>query len=176
MINTIESLSFRLAAASDADSILSLYRSLTVCPGCAWDDFYPARENVEDDIRRHALFMAEIDGKLAGAAAYDYDPEPLAFFDNSFPLGTAAEICRVGVRRDLQGQGIARAMAAHILKKIADSCDTAYLLVSPNNHSAVRLYQSLGFEHHGEGQLYDIFWHLYTLRFLDRRRPNIKQP
>ena len=47
---------FEHVKESEADKVLSLYRSLVGTPFCAWTADYPARSDVEFDLSRNALF------------------------------------------------------------------------------------------------------------------------
>ena len=47
---------FEHVKESEADEVLTLYRSLVGTPFCAWTADYPARSDVEFDLSRNALF------------------------------------------------------------------------------------------------------------------------
>ena len=59
----------------------------------------------------------------------------------------AAAIGNVYSRRDRRGRGLARATTCAVLRALAD-VDTVVLNVRHDNASALRLYESLGFERH----------------------------
>ena len=48
---------FEHVKESEADKVLSLYRSLVGTPFCAWTADYPARSDVEFDLSRDALLQ-----------------------------------------------------------------------------------------------------------------------
>jgi putative acetyltransferase len=91
--------------------------------------------------------VAEIDGRVVGTAA---------LFANHGRMNHVGEIVHIMVHDEFQGRGIGRQLMAAILD-IADNylgLVRVELLVYPDNESAIRLYENLGFAHEGVKRKY----------------------
>ena len=101
---------FEHVKESEADKVLSLYRSLVGTPFCAWTADYPARSDVEFDLFRNALFCLrdEETGEIAGVISIDQDPKVESLTCWTPELQPGRELSRLGVRETYQNQGIAR--------------------------------------------------------------------
>ena len=152
---------FAMAGAEDQGAVLALYRSLLGTPGCAWSEEYPDGELVARDIARGSLYcMWGEDGTLWGAASAgedDDDVSPLPFWEPG--TQRSCELSRVGIRRDLQGRGLAGALVRHILEDAPrKGFDTIRLLVSRENPAAMAVYQKLGVVTKGTAMMYGVNW------------------
>ena len=101
---------FEHVKESEADKVLSLYRSLVGTPFCAWTADYPARSDVEFDLSRNALFCLrdKETGEMAGVISIDQDPKVESLTCWTPELQPGRELSRLGVREAYQNQGIAR--------------------------------------------------------------------
>ena len=91
---------FEHVKASEADKVLSLYRSLVGTPFCAWTADYPSRSDVEFDLSRNALFCLrdEETGEIAGVISIDQDPKVESLTCWTPELQPGRELSRLGVR------------------------------------------------------------------------------
>lgn len=69
--------------------------------------------------------------------------------------GTFAEISGVCTHPDFAGKGYARQLILHQIKRMLENGETPFLHVKSENFSAIKLYQSIGFEIRTE-----IFFHI----------------
>jgi ribosomal protein S18 acetylase RimI-like enzyme len=155
------------AVPADADDILRLYRSLVGTPYCTWDDEYPDREIVENDLRQYKVFVVRDNGSIIAAAvsAYDASLDPIASWCRD--VRQWALLTRLGVSQPHQNRGIARQLVRFIMADAkADGCDGIRFLVSPDNHPAQRMYQSIGFDICGEADHYEMNWLCYQKRLI----------
>lgn len=105
---------FRKAKQDDKEEILALYQSLIGTPYCAWGNGYPGEQEFDYDMKRKALFcMENEDGEIIGTITVDEDPQVEALTCWSKTLQPSAELSRLGVRTDMQNQGIARQLLQH---------------------------------------------------------------
>ena len=115
---------------SDLPAILSLERAGFVETE-QWSEGSWASELSADD--RRVLAARDAHGDLVGVATFGCVAE-------------MADLHRVVVRADARGQGVAAALVrAGIEWSIALGADRMLLEVRPDNSSAVRLYEKLGF-------------------------------
>ena len=70
--------------------------------------------------------------------------------------GTFAEISGVCTHPDFTGKGFARQLILHQIRRILENNETPFLHVKSENSSAIKLYQSIGFEIRTE-----IFFHVF---------------
>lgn len=158
----------QLAQPSDAEEIAEIYHSLIGMPGCTWDETYPTIDFVRRDIESHSLYKA-VDGDTIVACAYLGEFEELErpeCFDKT--VRNFGEFSRVAVRREYQRRGIARELLEYLIKEAPKrSYDGIALLVGTENHSAIALYEKIGFKRCGSGNLYETDWHFYELKGLN---------
>ena len=153
---------WRLAPArpEDGAAVLALYRSLLGTPGTTWNEYYPGPEEVTADTARGSLWCAwGEDGSLLAAASLGDDDPDIRDLSCWTPAAKSCELSRVGVRRDLHGQGMGEAFTRRLLEEAkAQGRETVRLLVSRDNPAAARLYQKLGFRTCGETRMYQVDW------------------
>ncbi len=110
---------FRKAKQDDKEEILALYQSLIGTPYCAWGNGYPGEQEFDYDMKRNALFcMENEDGEIIGTITVDEDPQVEALTCWSKTLQPSAELSRLGVRTDMQNQGIARQLLQHGMEEL----------------------------------------------------------
>ncbi len=156
---------FRLAETADRERIFSLYQAAIGTEGCTWDDTYPSREMMDDDLSRGGLFCAERDGILVGAISIDDDPytDALDVWDEA--LMPAAELARVVVSEECRGEGIAPRMFREMHGILRErGYRSAHYLVSPENQKALHAYETLGYRFVGTADLYEHHWLCYEMR------------
>lgn len=162
MSSNISKISWSLAPARPEDeaAVLALYRSLLGTPGTTWNEYYPGPEEVTADTARGSLWCAwGEDGSLLAAASLGDDDPDIRDLSCWTPAAKSCELSRVGVRRDLHGQGMGEAFTRRLLEEAkAQGRETARLLVSRDNPAAARLYQKLGFRTCGETRMYQVDW------------------
>lgn len=116
-----------------------------------WDESYPNAEVFGDDIEREQLWVAEIDGNIAGVVAITNDPEPdyiQADWDNEEP---ALVVHRLAVDPEFRGAGVARALMEQA-EVIAKAQGIRAIRVDTNieNQATQRLFPNLGYHFAGE--------------------------
>ena len=68
----------------------------------------------------------------------------------------SAEVARVCVRKDLQGQGIAKMMMEHVFTVLREqNKKSVHILVRDNHKAALKCYSDLGFVPVGECELFE---------------------
>lgn len=153
---------FRRADERDADRITALYEEARGQAGCTWDETYPNREILDDDLSRGDIFVMEVNDTLAGAISIDADPLTDALTCWSRELTPQAEIARVVVAEDFRGMGIAPSMFLELHKILKNrGCKSVHYLVSPDNQKALHAYEKLGYHCVGHADLYGHHWDCY---------------
>ena len=156
------------AKPCDADAIYALYHSLIDMPYSTWDEEYPTRHIVCEDVEQHTVLMMkdEADEIISAIAVW----REFEFVDAApwYPdVREWAMLSRLGVHKAYQGRGIAKRMlnAAMDYAK-AEGCEAVQFLVAKGNPIAQRAYASLGFDVCGEAELFGPgeFWLCYQKR------------
>lgn len=153
---------FRHASAEDIPSLLALYRSLVGTPGCAWNDAYPGRENILEDLARQALYcLCAPDGTIVAAASAGQDDE-LQGLCWSPEIQSFCDLSRVAVRPELQNQGLGGLLLRHVMQDARQrGFDGMRMLVSSGNPAAVALYEKAAFSRCGQVERYGIDFYCY---------------
>lgn len=150
---------FRPAEEQDAETIHTLYRSLAGTPFCAWDDSYPGREQIADDLAAHALYCLCDSSDLIAAAAIRHWEEHDAYAFWSPEMKRPCDLLRLGVSRSLQGRGIGRCFLTCLRDEASrKGFDGMRILVAETNHPARALYRKIGAEVRGNAVSYGIRW------------------
>lgn len=146
-----------LAEESDEDELLKLYRSM-IGGAANWNEYYPSMENIEFDIAHDSLFvMKNQKGEIIAAISIDHDEEVDQFACWSKELQPSAEVARLCVRKDLQGQGIAKMMMEHVFTVLREQHKkSVHILVRDNHEVALKCYRDLGFVPVGESEMFDL--------------------
>jgi GNAT superfamily N-acetyltransferase len=116
-----------------------------------WDDHYPDTATFERDADHGWLWVAEIDGQVAGAAAITTEQEP-EYADVGWDLAERAVVVhRLLVDPACRGQGLAAALLRQA-EAVARNWGVAVLRVDTNreNGATQRLFPSLGYAFAGE--------------------------
>jgi ribosomal protein S18 acetylase RimI-like enzyme len=145
----------RPATCEDADDVLVLVRDcvddMRRCGIEQWDDAYPDRMTVEEDIRRCEAFVATLQTRLVGYVALGVGQDPdYAEVPWEFTAGPAVVIHRLMVDPEYQGRGFAK-----VLMSFAENhaLTSGYRIVRLDaflgNPRALHLYERLGYRDAG---------------------------
>lgn len=147
------------ATADQADEILQLYHSFDGGPA-GWDEDYPNREFVCNDLSRGDLFVGlDERGAVAAAVSIDHEEEVdelPCWPQDPQPFGFLSRLC---VRADLQGHGYAGQMLRYAFDELQSrGMKAVRMLVHRNNTGALAMYLHMGFTVVGEGELFDSYF------------------
>lgn len=157
---------FEKGTAADVEAVLANIGAARANSSADWDEDYPTREHIAEDVENGALYVlrAEDGAVVASVAAYDDDDE---FEEESAIAGWtkaahSVSLFRLCVSAGLQGQGIGFILMNHVLDRArARGCQTARLLASEQNGAANRLYHKLDFRSLGRVWLFDWWFIAY---------------
>ena len=101
----------RQAELTDVAAAMSLVRRsvplMRAAGNLQWDDVYPNADAFEEDVRLRQLWVAEVNGEVAGVAAITTDQSP-EYADVGWDLKeTAVVVHRLAVDPEFRGLGIA---------------------------------------------------------------------
>ncbi|MFD2574061.1 GNAT family N-acetyltransferase [Spirosoma soli] len=116
-----------------------------------WDNHYPNETVFSEDIAKHQLWVAEINGQLAGVAALTEDQEP-EYAQVGFDISQRAIVThRLAVAPAFRGKGVAAALLAQA-EQLALDRNITYLRIDTNseNHITQKLFPRMGYEYAGE--------------------------
>lgn len=121
----------RLLTIDDLPAVLELERLLF--PDDAWSEITYRAELTESDGTHHYVAIDGDDGRLAGWAGLS-------------AAGGQADVLTIGVRPELQGQGLGARLLTELLGAAAElGCPEVFLDVRADNDRARRLYERFGF-------------------------------
>lgn len=146
----------RKSISSDIGKVFAMHRSVIGLNGTAWNEHYPAYENVVTDHETGNLYILENDsGEIIGSCAIETDNEFEDFHGWRTDDASYQEISRVIVPPERQGHGYAKEMVRLLMDELARSgCTSVRLFAAKTNLAACRTYQALGFETVGEYSAY----------------------
>ena len=154
------------AVAEDTDEVYALYHSLIDMPYSTWDEEYPTKDIVREDIEKHAVLVMRNEAReIIAAIALWHEFE----FADAAPwyadVARWGMLCRLGVHRAYQGRGIAKQMLTAAMEAAkTDGCEAVQFLVAKSNPIAQRAYAKLGFDVCGEAEMWEEEWLCYQKR------------
>lgn len=149
-----------VAVMSEAEDILLFYRSFIGTEGCTWDLGYPGPEHIKMDIEKGNLFLLKDEKGIVATISIDSD-DAVDLLPN-WTIANSKEAARLAVRKDKQGNGIARKMLTSLMEELkSQGYEGIHFLVSPHNPAALASYEKLSFEKRGTVFLYDHEWFCY---------------
>ena len=148
-------MTIRLATTTDIPALITLIQRIVPLMHEAgnfqWDDHYPNETVFSQDIVKHQLWLADIDGQIAGVAALTEDQEP-EYEQVGFDLTQRAVVThRLAVDPAFRGQGVAAALLNQA-EQIALERGITFLRIDTNseNQATQKLFPKLGYSYAGE--------------------------
>lgn len=142
------------ATPKDKEELLSLYHAMIGGP-CEWSENYPDENTIAFDLKNEDLFVMKNDKKeIVATISIDHDDAVEALTCWRADLAPSGELSRLCVRKDMQGQGIAKTMmnyACDVLK--SRGMKGVHILVREGHVVALSTYAKIGFETVGECDL-----------------------
>ncbi|UOQ53836.1 GNAT family N-acetyltransferase [Hymenobacter cellulosivorans] len=148
-------LHIRPATPADVSAIMSLVRRVVPLMQASgnqqWSADYPNEDVFQSDIAHNQLWVAELDGQVAGVAALTQDQDAEYAQADWDPTETAIVTHRLAVDPDIQGKGVAAALLAQA-EQLARNRGLKSLRVDTNSENAAtqRLFPKLGYRFAGE--------------------------
>lgn len=145
----------RIARREDLAPLIALIQKVVplmrATGNLQWDETYPNEEVFGEDIALGQLWIAEIDGALAGVAAITTNQEP-EYAQVGWDIEEQAIVVhRLAVHPDFRGAGVARALMEKA-EDVAQERGIHVLRVDTNtqNEATQRLFPKLGYVLSGE--------------------------
>jgi GNAT superfamily N-acetyltransferase len=128
----------RQATSKDVSSVMTLVSRVVplmrATGNLQWDDQYPNPGVFEHDVDLCQLWLAEIDGQIAGVAAFTTDQEP-EYANVGWDIQeTAIVVHRLAVDPAFQGKGVAMALMQRA-ETVASERGIAVLRVDTNTQN-----------------------------------------
>ncbi|GAB4043944.1 GNAT family N-acetyltransferase [Spirosoma jeollabukense] len=145
----------RQATTADLPALMTLIQRIVPLMREAgnfqWDAHYPNETVFGQDIAKGQLWVADIDGQLAGLAALTEDQEP-EYAQVGFDLSQRAIVThRLAVDPAFRGQGVAAALLTQA-EQLAIDRGISFLRIDTNseNQATQKLFPKLGYQYAGE--------------------------
>lgn len=149
-------LNIRTGRTEDLQEIMALIaRCVTVMQAGGsdqWDDQYPNREVIGEDLQHGTLFAAESEGHIMGIVVLDESQdEQYRTISWKQDEGPHLMMHRLAVDPEAQGQGVARKLIAFSEEyAMREGYTSLRLDTYAKNKAALKLYQGLGYDLRGE--------------------------
>ncbi len=147
----MERFKFGKAKEMDINVIMDLYKNVIKTTFTTWDDYYPSKELVFNDIKKGNLYVM-FDNQRIIAVSYlgeNEDEDEDWRFKLHKPLGVA----RICVDPQYQGKGVGTYFIKKLIKEAKlKNADGMHFHVCTKNNSAMRMYEKAGFINCGLGK------------------------
>jgi ribosomal protein S18 acetylase RimI-like enzyme len=148
----------RLAVLEDVAAVIGLLRrvvpSMRAVGNLQWDENYPTAAVFEHDVEQRQLWVAEIDGALAGMVAVTTGPEPEYGHAGWNVEEAGIMVHRLAVDPEFRGAGVAAALMQKAEEVAVERGIPAVRTdTSIENEAAQRLFLKLGYVETGEIKL-----------------------
>lgn len=132
---------------------------------CDWEDEYPGRAMVEDDLAERRLFVLQDEGDIIAAVSLletdDLDAEPVGWTEAEHRV--PARLCVAPWRRgEGLGEALMRRLEDHARKQ---GCRAFRLIASSSNPAANRLWEGLGYRFKDRVSMYGKVFRAYEKLF-----------
>lgn len=159
-----ENLILKAADINRLEDIYKLYIDARKTEGCTWNEEYPTKEIIKNDILRGDSFVIinENNNEIIAAISIDDDKlvEEQACWSEE--LNPAGELARLVITEKYRGNGLAGKLIQGVMETLQKrKFKGAHYLVSPYNTNALRAYKKMGFNDCGRIFLYDHEWICY---------------
>lgn len=143
----MEEMTIGRGTPADLDELFALYQSLKGEPYGTWNDEYPTRDLIREDLEQSIVLLMREGERIVSAIVILEDDEFDMFPGWYQDAVRFCELARLGVAKDRQGLGIARRMLleAEAAAK-AEGFDAVRFLVGAGNLPAQRSYARLGYD------------------------------
>jgi ribosomal protein S18 acetylase RimI-like enzyme len=164
----------RRAVSDDVQAIMQLIAEVVPAMNAAgnfqWDSTYPNAQVFEKDIALNQLWVAEIDGAIAGLAAITTDQEP-EYAKVGWDIAEMAIVThRLAVSPTYRGRGVAAALLMQAENEaISHEINLLRIDTNTTNQATQRLFPKLGYQFAGEidlGFRPDLRFYCYEKRLM----------
>ena len=150
---------FRLASINEVDYINNMFNTAKAkgrIDGTSdWDEDYPNREIIEEDIKNQDLYILEDQGKMIASISI-VEKEPEEINDLGWERVRSCFLVRLCVAPEYQGKGIGEQMMKSIsIIAQEKGYKATHHLAAEVNKSANRLYKRMGYKNLGLIHAYD---------------------
>jgi len=159
---------FRKALPNEEEDVFKLYEAVKINGrenGTSdWDEDYPNREILNEDMENNRIFIFEDNGRIIAAISMtqgeEIDIAPFKWKEDN-----ACFLVRLCVDPSYQGKGIGEIM----MKRISEHAKSlgiaaTHHLASVKNPAANRLYKRMGYHQIGQVFLYETEYYAYEMR------------
>ena len=157
---------YTLVVLDELDEVFALYRYvIKTTKTWDWNDQYPSKEMVKDDIINQNLVCLK-DGDKIIAVSFIGDrqeADPVKIW--KLKINKPARWARICVHPNYQGKGIGRLFTENIINDLKHKgYDGIRIIVAQENIAALKLYNHFKFINQGEYIDNDIKWLCYELQ------------
>ena len=159
-----ENLTFKKSNIDRLDEIFKLYVDARKTEGCTWNEEYPTKEIIKNDILRGDSFVIVNEKNNEVIAAISIDDDKLVEKQEcwSNELKPAGELARLVIAERYRGNGLTGKLIKGAIEKLKErKYKAVHYLVSPQNFNALRAYKKMEFNECGIIYLYDHEWICY---------------
>ncbi len=160
---------FARASVADAEKIDALYHAVKKSGRengtTDWDDDYPNRDFIEEDIKNGFSFVLRFEGEVLAAVSIlpedDLDDCPIQWTPKK-----ACVLARLCVKPALQG----RHVGEYVMRLVSAEAkhqgyEATRHLAAVANPASIRLYERMGYKKLGTAHLYDTDFYAYEMIF-----------
>ncbi len=141
---------FKQAEAKDLDLIVKTYKDVINSTFTTWDENYPSKELVQEDIEKKTLYILKSEDDIV-AVSYlgeNENEDENWKYKLEHPLG----IARICVSPKYQGKGFGKLILQNLIRLAKEKkADGLHFHVAILNKVAIKMYLSCGFENCGQG-------------------------
>ena len=144
-------LAFLVATKEDADKIYELYQKVIKSTFTTWDESYPSKPLVIEDIEHKNLYVLKLGNEIVAVSFLGKNENEDDAWN--YMLNNGFGLARICVSPDFQRRGI----GTRFLKLLIDEAkrrgsDGLHFHVCVQNLSAIKMYEKAGFENCGLGK------------------------
>jgi ribosomal protein S18 acetylase RimI-like enzyme len=144
-------LEFSKAKLRDLDQILILYKEVIKKTFTTWDENYPSKELIINDIKSQKLYIVKMGGEIIAVSYMGVSENTTEKW--SIELKNPLGVARICVNPKFQGMGVGTRFMNFLVEEAKkQGADGMHFHVCTQNVSAEKMYKKSGFKNYGLGE------------------------
>jgi len=165
LFNKLYNFSCSYVSLNEIDKVMILYKNIIENRYTTWNEYYPNKEIILEDINDSNLICVKSNEELIGIVCIGKEwNEDVNVWNTRF--NNPGTFMRIGVHSKFKGKGVGDILLNYVLNELKiRGFDGVRILVDSNNFNALKLYNRFNFKFFQKEEHFDFVWDCMELKF-----------